>query len=381
MKVVQIGFYPQDENLIKGGVQASVYGLTQSLIKLSHKVVVITIPDKSVKKRTILEKENLSVYFFENEYKYQMLNILYFKKILSLIKKESPDVIHIHATTLLSLLLLSILKLRRKNVVITIHGIASVEFWKNFKKKKSITPFLKLLAYSPIEFLFVNLSSKIIVDTEYVSDVLEKITRRKITIIPQGIDSSFYDHPNRFVKNTILSIGVISPRKGYEYSIKAISQLKRTYPDINYHIIGIQNEKCKSYYEQLKSLIEKEDLNANVHFHTNLLFGDLRTYLEKAELFILHSLEESQGIVFCEAMAAKKPIVATNVGGIPYVVKDGENALLSPYGDINSFANNINIVLSDPVLRERMSKKSSELSKFYHWDAITKKIISLIYES
>lgn len=66
----------------------------------------------------------------------------------------------------------------------------------------------------------------------------------------------------------------------------------------------------------------------------------------KATLFALHSEEESQGIVFAEAMAAGLPIVATNSGGIPYVVHDDDNGILCKYGDVDSFACNMDSLLS-----------------------------------
>ena len=381
MKIIQIGDYPQDENLIKGGVQASVFGLSRALSRSGNQVTAIAMPSRDIKNSRIETSKNLTIHFIKNRFKYHILNIFYLGKIVGIIKKESPDVVHIHGTSLLGLFLLSILRLKCVNTVITIHGIVTIEFWKTLKKSFSLTILIKLITFFLIEFLLINISKKIIADTQYVSDTLKKFCFREITIIPQGIDASFYQIPDNFVKNNIISIGVISPRKGYEYSIQAISRIKQNYPDLKYTIVGILKEENRLYYEKLNELVKKEKLDYQIQIHTDILFKDLQKLLEKAELFILHSAEESQGIVFCEAMAAKKPIVGTNIGGIPYVVKNQENGLLSPYGNVESFSNHINLILSDSELRKRMSEKSVVFSQQYNWSNIAKKIISTSYNN
>lgn len=379
MKIIQIGDYPQDRNLIKGGVQASIFGLTQSLIKQGNDVTVISMPTRDIKEDIVQKDGNLTTYFFGNKYKYQLLGIFYLNTILALIKRLKADAIHIHATSLLALFLVAALRLKGENVVITVHGIVSVEFWHKLKRGKNITGIIKLIVYFPVEFLYINLSKKIIVDTQYVANTLKRLTFRKIHVIPQGIDETFYHIPDNYIKDNIISIGVIAPRKGYEHSIRAIAKLSDRFPKLRYNIIGILKDENKPYFEELNKVIEKENIRENVTFYTNILFEDLKSQLEKAELFILHSAEESQGIVFCEAMAAGKPIVATNIGGIPFVVKDKVNGFLSGFGDTTSFARHIESLLSDPNLRKQMSEASRKLSQSYNWDHIASEITSSLY--
>ena len=384
MKIIQIGAYPLNENLIKGGIEASVFGLSHAQAKLGCEVTVITMPSRDIKANIVTSEETKKpkVFFLSSRYRYTILNVFYLKKILNIITKEiNHDVVHIHGTSLLALLLLSVLRLKRFNVVTTIHGIVSIEHWKLLKRSFSIVNLTKFLIFSMIEILQVNISNKIIVDTEYVSDILQKITYRQILVISQGIDNSFYQISDNFIKNSIISIGVISPRKGYEYSIQALSKIKKDFPDLKYNIVGILKQDNKLYYEKLKKIIKEEGMDSQISLWTDIPFFDLQRLLGKAELFILHSAEESQGIAFCEAMAVKKPIVATKVGGVPFVVKNGENGFLSEYGDVNAFANNIRSILSDTTLREEMSNKSFELSRLYNWENISKKTIMTVYQA
>ena len=78
-------------------------------------------------------------------------------------------------------------------------------------------------------------------------------------------------------------------------------------------------------------------------------------------------------------MAAGKPVVATQVGGIPYVVKDKVNGFLSAFGCVDTFSNNIRELLLHPDLRNQMSKESQKLAQQYSWEAIASKVIKEVY--
>ena len=78
-------------------------------------------------------------------------------------------------------------------------------------------------------------------------------------------------------------------------------------------------------------------------------------------------------------MASGKPIVATKVGGIPYVVKDKETGFLVKDGDINDLADKILLLLNDEDLRHSMGKNGQKTAMEYHWKIITQKTISFYY--
>ena len=94
----------------------------------------------------------------------------------------------------------------------------------------------------------------------------------------------------------------------------------------------------------------------------------------KSHVFVLHSQEESQGIVFAEAMATGLPVVATRVGGVPDVVEDGKSGLLVDFSDVDSFAGAILELLRDNQYWENMSIRARELSRQYDWGLIANKI-------
>ncbi len=82
--------------------------------------------------------------------------------------------------------------------------------------------------------------------------------------------------------------------------------------------------------------------------------------LRGADLFLLPSATESFGLAALEAMACAVPVVASAAGGIPEVVKDGENGFLAPPGDVPGMSERALRILNDSALRERMKRSAAQ---------------------
>ena len=124
-------------------------------------------------------------------------------------------------------------------------------------------------------------------------------------------------------------------------------------------------------------VIQESPYRTDIQLETNVSQKDLFVAYQGAKLFVLHSQEESQGIVFAEAMATGLPVVATNVGGIPYVVENGKTGLLCKYGDSQSMAELTIRLFSNRTLWESASRFARDTSLLYSWDKIAMQICAL----
>lgn len=223
-----------------------------------------------------------------------------------------------------------------------------------------------------------------ILDTEYVAEQIKHLhSKKKIShlpwmyVVPQGIQSQYLQvSPKKPVIPTILSVGSISQRKGHLLLVKAFEIVHKTVPSAKLIIAGTLTEKA--YYTQLQNEIGKLHLKQSVELLTNIPQEQLLQIYQEATIFALHSQEESQGIALVEAMATGLPIVSTLVGGIPFVVKNGKTGLLSKYGDVDSFANNMIKLLTNENLRTQMSQSARLSAQSYSWQEITQ-AIEIIY--
>jgi glycosyltransferase involved in cell wall biosynthesis len=95
---------------------------------------------------------------------------------------------------------------------------------------------------------------------------------------------------------------------------------------------------------------------------------------------VFPSIYEAFGIVLLEAMACGKPVVASNVGGIPFVVEEGKTGLLFESGNVEDLADKIVTILKDEELREKMGEAGRERAKEFTWDKIAERTVEVYKE-
>jgi glycosyltransferase involved in cell wall biosynthesis len=381
MRIVQGGNFPINIGEIKGGVEASIFGLTAELSRF-HELIVIDYPRYSIKEdyvETILTEK---IFRFKSPFSGNTSGLLRIWKIFSIINKSKSDICHLHSTGWMSFLLFVLLKCRGQQLIVTIHGLAHIEKKNGWIRRKTIKNFIKVISHSFAEFMLINLSKTVIVDTEYVRDALHlylkqhKVLRLPdIFVIPQGVNESYFKINSNIGFKNLLAVGSINPRKGYIKLLESIQILTKYTTDFRLDIVGVISDY--KYLEELNSCIKRLKLEQNVLIHTDLSFEKLLELYTNASLFVLHTQEESQGIVFCEAMACGLPVVATNVGGVPYIVKEGYGGLLCDYGDIESFTLNILKLLNNNDLSRSFSDFNRIEAQKYDWKNIAENIISV----
>ena len=376
--IVQIGPFPLSSNHIQGGVEASVFGLAKAL-SATHEVHVFDTP--RIGGNQVTEKiETVIVHRFCNSGERQFAAGQQVALMAKEIQSLHPEICHIHGTSLFAWLMYRTLKKKMLPVIVTVHGLVRIEKLNALKKRISVKRLFQYLYQGWVEKRFLSHLPVAIVDTEYVKEKVNQYPiRRKpvMHVIPQGIDEAFFSLNCSKDSPTILSVGAIGERKGHLFTLKAFELARDRGMDACRVIAGTIADK--QYLERLQNTIAQSKCKAQVSLFTDLSDEALKQWYEKAHLFALHSEEESQGIVFAEAMAAGLPIVATQVGGIPWVVRNGRNGLLSEYGDVEDFADNIRKLMSDTSLWQSMSNTSSETAESYHWYIIKDRIIELYH--
>jgi glycosyltransferase involved in cell wall biosynthesis len=128
-----------------------------------------------------------------------------------------------------------------------------------------------------------------------------------------------------------LSAGRLSPEKGHTYLIDAVSTIVSTSPQLKLKLLIAGTGPSE---RKLKEQVNKKGLQQCVKLVGHC--SDINGLFSIADLFVLPSLSEGSPNVLLESMAARVPIVATKVGGVPELVKDGESAILVPPGDSES---------------------------------------------
>jgi glycosyltransferase involved in cell wall biosynthesis len=204
--------------------------------------------------------------------------------------------------------------------------------------------------------------SGIIANSRAVKERLGNLT--KIKVVYNGIDTSLFQpgeridrRPGEFgIKQNDLLIGTIghfAPLKGYDDLIRALPLILEKVPQARLLIAGEAIYPAYlDYKKKLHDLIDRLGIADKIIFTGQR--DDLPALLNIFDIFVLPSWSEGFGRVNLEAMAAGKPVVSTNVGGIPEVIIDGKTGILVPPHDPDGLAEALIRLARDKDLRVRM---------------------------
>jgi glycosyltransferase involved in cell wall biosynthesis len=156
----------------------------------------------------------------------------------------------------------------------------------------------------------------------------------------------------------IVSIARLFHWKGQGDLLEALAIVRKEFPTVRLLVVGEDypagDPQRGSYLAELQERVEAMGLKDNVAF---LGFrSDVSRLLSAADVFALPSFQEPFGLVFAEAMAMKRPVVALDSGGTSEVVENGKTGLLSPARDLQALAKNLMTLLRDPALRAQMGE-------------------------
>ncbi len=376
MNIVQIGPYPISSECIHGGVEASVFGLVQELAK-EHIVDVFDIPRLGEKNR-VERYGDLTIHRYANPGSHNKDAVLRLKEIVRDIVALNPDICHVHGTNAIQKQIYFALQKHGIKMMLTVHGILREEKKQALMRKPSLKALYQYIVQSRDERELLEAAPRIIVDTAYVEDKLRAYGLKHVLemhVIPQGIDEVYYGIQCNSKSNVILCVGAIAPRKGHIYTVEMFNRLRAKGIDAKLRIIGSLADK--GYYEQLQQKIAESNYKEDISLEANLPREELLRAYAEAKLFVLHSWEESQGIVFAEAMATGLPVVATKIGGIPYVVAEGKSGELCPFGDVDAMEEKVEALLSNDRKWKEYSKEAKEIAKEYRWEDIANRIMRL----
>jgi glycosyltransferase involved in cell wall biosynthesis len=151
----------------------------------------------------------------------------------------------------------------------------------------------------------------------------------------------------------LVSIGRLVPEKGFKYIIEAINILKNKYPTLKLDIYGEGLLKSELLY-----YIRKKNLANHVFLKGHIAYENLINKLCEYDLFISHPLEtpwiaEAFLIANMEAMAAGLPVITSDCGGVPYIVRD--KAIVIKQKDVDGIAITIEEFMRDPQKVKRYS--------------------------
>lgn len=147
----------------------------------------------------------------------------------------------------------------------------------------------------------------------------------------------------------LITVAVLREMKGIQYMIRALPTLLQTVPNATYLVVGDGDHRAALEAEAAAQGVEGHVIFAGMR-------ADVPELLSAADVFVLPTLTEALPTVLAEAMAARLPLVASAVGGVPEMIEDRQNGLLLPPADPDALAKACAAVLSDPSFARRIAE-------------------------
>jgi D-inositol-3-phosphate glycosyltransferase len=226
-------------------------------------------------------------------------------------------------------------------------------------------------------------------------ELLYDLNHERVTIVPPGVNiHHFYPIPPDEAKAAIgiapdehmaLFVGRIEPLKGVDTLIRAMAILKRdcksfVCPDYLVIIGGDPEghpERDTDEMMRLQALCAELGLDEIVLFLGKRGQDTLPYYYSAAEVVVMPSHYESFGMVALEAMACGTPVIASRVGGLAYLVKDGETGFFVPAQDPDALAEKLRLLFVNHPLRAKMGEQAAAYARAFRWERITEEISNL----
>jgi glycosyltransferase involved in cell wall biosynthesis len=306
----------------------------------------------------ILQKSGVEVHYASFSAKKKLLYPFAVSDLWKLIREFKPDIVHAHYASSYGFL----------GALAGFHPYVLSVWGSDVFDFPKISPLHKWI-------LKFNLkkADRICSTSWIMKEETKKYTGKDISVIPFGIDLNvfkpFYAH-HVFKENSIVigTVKAMEKKYGVEYLIDAfalLNQRTKGYP-LKLLIVGKGSLTAKLKAKVKDLGIERETVftgyipPAEVPFYQNMLTIPVFPSIDNSESF---------GVSVVEAMACEKPVVVTNVGGLPEVVEDGVSGLVVPPANAEKLADAIEKLVTDERLRNSLGKQGRQrVEKLYNWE-------------
>ncbi|MCC7352239.1 MAG: glycosyltransferase family 4 protein [Anaerolineae bacterium] len=354
IRVVMAGDYPLDPRRIRGGIEAVTYQLAKGLAQTGEVELHVVTRRKDVTRyRQETTGDGYTMHFLPSPRR--LSNLLSGPTVDRLnlrrtFRSLAPDLIHAHGQEWYAYAALE----TGLPTVVTVHGILHRE---TELLGHSLAGRVRGLLYNYSEESVLRRARHVILISPYVAEMIRPWSHAQTYAIDNPVDERFFALDGTAEGNgNVLFVGNLSPRKGLPNLLAAFVAVTSARPDALLTIAG--RARDGAFLAGLKAKAHALGLDRGVDFAGHVSEEHLLELYRTCTLLVLPSLEETSPVAVAQALAAGKPVVATRVGGVPYMLRDGKTGFLVAQGDTEALALSIVRLLKDDDLRRAMGQEA-----------------------
>jgi N-acetyl-alpha-D-glucosaminyl L-malate synthase BshA len=340
-----------------GGIEIATLNVAQLLAAKGHEVHVLTsldkgLPEESVHKGVFVHRILWKGHNF-------LANRVFELRMLRMLLKIHPQIVHVQTIRLSKCALLAKVFFQIPYVIC---GHGSDVYLSNppdgFENK-----------------ILLKNADVVIALTDHMKKAMQKMYLRDVKVVPNGINVDEFAPLTKLEaraklqmdddERVVAFVGSLREIKGVEYLVRATKSILETGTVIHTVIIGDGPDR-----ERLESLTHQLHISSYVTFKGQIQNEQIPYYLRVSDVFVLPSLSEGFPVVLLEAMASGLPIVTTNVGGVPEIVRDRENGFIIEPKNAKEIADRVLCILKSEEITKRLSNNNKHRARDFGWELI-----------
>lgn len=371
-----------------GGLENYALHIIKGLVKTYHWNVVVVTTNHENKKYKKEQLDGITVYRLPTQFKLSNtpISMFWYGKIKKIVMQEKPDIINGHTPV-------PFISDIGAHVASSLAIPYVLTYQNDLIKGTPLLTYMIKLYYKYLAAYTFRYSQKIIASSQYYADhsLYLKDYMGKIEIVPPGVSLSRFDYKNLKKEKLdiiakpyvdikiILFIGQLDKthtHKGLSYLLLSLPGILKKFPNTHLIVIG-KGDNIEEYKRQTQEL----HISDYVTYTGFITDEDLPYYYNISHVVVLPSYNDSEGfgMILIEAGAAKKPVVASRVGGIPSVINDKVTGFLTPPQDSASLSNALITLLSDQNLAISMGENNYLwVKEHFTWDQQIKKTHAIL---
>ena len=356
MRVAMLGQYPLDESHIVGGVEAVMVPLLRGLARFEDLEVHVVTCLPGVEIQSIRTASGWPLHILKRR---RLGRITFHRRDVSsmgrTLRRLAPDLVHAQGIGIYAAAAAS----SPYPHVATTHGIFSREA----EFATGLASRFRGFMDSAFERYCVARMKNLISISPYVEEELARIGgfRGRIYRIDNPVADAYFTVNTEGEEATILYAGRVIPRKDLLTLLRTLVIVRKEIPQVRLRVAG-ETESAPAYFETCRQFIEEQALGTAVTFLGSLPMEQMVQEYARCAVLALSSKQETAPVAVAEAMAAGRPVVATRVCGVPYMVEDGVSGLLVD-SHVDGLASALVRVLRDRRLRKQMGQHGRELAE------------------
>ncbi|MBC7237407.1 MAG: glycosyltransferase family 4 protein [Chloroflexi bacterium] len=366
IRLAMLTFYPADPAYIPGGIRMVAYNLVNALRAFPDLELHVFHCHSDIDRDRIVCDERLTVHYLALPRRRLVPNLVSgVRRLVRALRALKPNLVHAHAAHFAYAG-----KMAGYPTVYTIHGILPYE-----REIYNRTLFDRL-RYGLLDYYERRALQRVdalVAISPYVREAYESLGRLTAARvgsrwhapewvrIDNPVPDDFFALPDRTEPWRVLYVGSITEVKDLLTLLRAIGRVRDVCFKVRLRLAG--RATSDEYARQVRAYVGQSRLEGNVCFLGLLDRQQLLDEYSRAAVVALPSLRENAPMALIEAMASARPVVATAVGGVPYLVREGETGFLVPAQDDEALADRLLALLLDPAQARRMGERGREVAR------------------